>query len=82
MTLREWAFREALVYTNKTGYRGICEIVHEAGHCPGCSRWYMYRLTRSRRVMRLTRPGDPASVQRTAPCMLDALTRSDFRPSL
>lgn len=80
MTLREWAFREALAYTDQTGFKGICEIVYERGHCVGCSRWYMYRLRRSRRIMRLTQPGDPASVRYTDPLLLSDLTRRDFRP--
>jgi hypothetical protein len=82
VTLREWALREGLRHTNDTGYRAIAEIVHDvAAHCLGCARWYMYRLSRSGRLVRLVRPGDPNSVTRTEWHELERLTRSDFRPS-
>lgn len=81
MTLREWALRERLEHTTETGYRAISEIVHGGGDCLGCARWYLYRLARSGRVVRLARPGDPSSVTRTEPSDLEVLTRSDFRPA-
>lgn len=81
MTLREWAFREGLVYTAETGYRSISEIVHDDGHCLSCARWYVYRLSRSGRIVRLSRPGDPASVTRTEETELSGLTKGSFAPS-
>jgi hypothetical protein len=83
VTLREWALRERLHHTVQTGYRAIGEIVHDAWpHCFDCAKWYLYRLSRSGRLMRLVRPGDPRSVTRTEWLELDGLTRSDFRPSI
>lgn len=82
MTLKEWAVREGLKHTADTGYRAISEVVHDgSGACRGCARWYLYRLARSGRIMRLARPGDPCSVTRTERHELESLTRRDFGSS-